>query len=134
MILHPELLTAPAFRPFGAVLETPRGATDPAPASGFPAGFPQAVRVLARCVAGARSIAATSGLPFLLVVAPDAGGPAAPRAFYVPRGKGVRIDAGNWCAAPVCLAGAGSFLTGGPSAEQRFHLDTPLLVLPRLAA
>jgi ureidoglycolate hydrolase len=135
MILHPALLTEPAFRPFGVVLETPRRTGGAAPAPGNSAGFPQAVHALEQCVTGPRSIVAAAGLPFLLIVAADAGGrPAAPHAFYVPRGKGVRIAAGHWCAAPICLAGTGRFLITGPAAETRFCLDTPFLMLPRLAA
>jgi hypothetical protein len=132
MILHPDLLTPPAFRDFGTVREAPapRAGGPAGPAAGFVAGFVAAIHALER--ADGPTSFPPAGMPYVLTVALDAGGrPGRLRAFYVPRGREVVVEAGRWFARPAPLAGA---LGPAAPAGRSFRLASPLVILPRAAA
>lgn len=154
-----EPLTAEAFRPFGDVLEA-RGAPDrlineghcgrwhdraridlaggPAGLSVFraePRRFPVSIGLLERHPLGSQAFMPMAGTPFLVVVAPDAGGaPGPPLAFVAGPGQGVNYLRGTWHAVLTPLSAPGIFavldrVDDVPNLEEH-RLPAPLVVVP----
>lgn len=120
--LHPEPLTAQAFAPFGDVLEV-AGAPDKMINAGLcgrfhdraaldfgegaragislfdaqPRSLPYTFDLLERHPEGSQAFIPMTEHPFLVIVAPDAGGtPGVPRAFLTAPHQGVNFHRGVW--------------------------------------
>lgn len=132
--LHPEPLTAEAFKPFGDVIE-PRGTAKPinygntqkfanlaiVEAAGgsatthlyrsTPPAYPFALRVMENHPLGSQMFVPLSGHPYLVVVAPK--GPLDPnaiRAFVAGPKQGVNLAPGTWHHFNLALGGVSEFL------------------------
>ncbi|RMH48763.1 MAG: ureidoglycolate lyase [Alphaproteobacteria bacterium] len=156
-------LSAEAFRPFGDVLEA-QGDPDriindghcgrwhdraridmaggPAGLSIFrasPRRFPVSIGLLERHPLGSQAFVPMAAAPFLVVVAPDAGGlPGAPLAFVAGPGQGVNYLRGVWHAVLTPLAPPGLFavldrVDEAPNLEEH-RLPAPLVVVPDAAS
>ena len=157
--LRARPLTAAAFAPFGEVLEA-RGTPDRLINAGrcgrwhdramldFDAEgragislfrsrcvtLPYAVTLLERHPLGAQAFLPMTADPFLVVVAPDAGGRPGPVLAFVTDGaQGVNYRRGTWHGVLAPLPGPGLFAVVdriGPGANlEEFHLAQPLDVL-----
>lgn len=151
-----ERLTAGAFAPFGEVLET-AGEPDRLINEGLcgrwhdvarldvegraglslflaePRPLPHRLDLLERHPLGSQAFIPMTEHPFLVVVAPDAGGePGPPRAFLAGTGQGVNIGRGVWHGVLTPLHAPGRFavidrVSEGPNLEER-RLDPPVTV------
>ncbi|TVQ57211.1 MAG: ureidoglycolate lyase [Rhodobacteraceae bacterium] len=155
--ITPEPLTAEAFAPFGEVLEA-EGAPDRlindgrcgrfhdrarldfgdgrAGVSLFlsePRSLPLAVDLIERHPEGSQAFIPMTQAPFLVVVAPDAGGePGRPRAFLTAPGQGVNLRRGTWHGVLTPLSAPGLFavvdrIGPGANLEER-RLAEPWIV------
>lgn len=133
--IHPAPLTAEAFAPFGDVLEA-TGAPDrmineglcgryhdrarldfgPGGRSGIslfkaePRALPYRLTLLERHPLGSQAFIPMAPEPFLVIVAPDAGGkPGAPRAFLTAPGQAINFLRGTWHGVLTPLAPPGLF-------------------------
>ena len=156
--IRAEPLTAAAFAPFGEVLEA-AGAPDRiinrglcgrwhdrarldfgdgrAGMSVFLAearALPYALDLLERHPDGSQAFVPIHANPWLVTVAPDAGGvPGTPRAFRAGPGQGINLHRGTWHGVLTPLAAPGLFAVVdriGPGANLEEHpLDPPWTVL-----
>jgi len=153
-----EPLTAEAFAPFGEVIEatgtadavinrgmaerfTDRARLDFAAGGranisvfrGRPYTLPLQLDLMERHPLGSQAFLPMSGDPFLVVVAPDAGGrPGAPRAFATAPGQGVNLRRNTWHGVlmPVgrpALFAVVDYFGDGPNLEE-VRIDPPLVV------
>ncbi|MEM9137890.1 MAG: ureidoglycolate lyase, partial [Cyanobacteria bacterium P01_F01_bin.42] len=134
-MIRPQPLTATAFAPFGDVIEV-SGAPDKIINQGLcgrfhdlavldfgPGGragislfqaelrqLPLTLEMLERHPDGAQAFLPMDVHPFLVIVAPDAGGaPGEPRAFLTAPGQGVNYHRGTWHGVLAPLEGNGLF-------------------------
>lgn len=156
-MIRTEPLTAEAFAPFGEVLQV---AGEPsmiinqgncgrwhdladldmgggrAGLSLFrakPRALPYTLEMLERHPLGAQAFVPMTADPFLVIVAPDAGGrPGAPRAFVTAPGQGVNYRRGTWHGVLTPLTGPGLFAVvdriGDGDNLQEHWLETPLTI------
>ena len=159
-ILRPEPLTQTAFAPFGQVLsvEGPpdklinaglcgrwhdRAGLDFGAGTGGRAGIsiflaepralPYDCDLLERHPEGSQAFIPMHAHPFLVIVAPDAGGvPGAPRAFLTDGAQGINLTRGTWHGVLTPLAAPGLFAVIdriGPGANlQEYRLPAPFRV------
>ncbi len=133
--IHPEPLTATAFAPFGQVLAA-EGPPDriinrglcgrwhdradldfgPGGRAGIsvflaePRALPYDCDLLERHPEGSQAFLPLHAQPFLVIVAPDAGGaPGAPRAFLTTGAQGINLSRGTWHGVLTPLAAPGLF-------------------------
>ena len=155
--LHPAPLSAAAFAPFGEVLSA-EGAHDRLINAGRcarfhdraaldfgdgragvsifrsePVALPYAFDLLERHPQGSQAFLPMAAEPFLVIVAPDAGGrPGPPLAFVAAPGQGVNYRRGVWHGVLAPLGPAGLFAVVdriGPGANLEEHrLATPWTV------
>jgi ureidoglycolate lyase len=156
--IRAEALTAAAFAPFGEVLEA-KGAPDrlinrgrcgrwhdrarldfgPEGRAGIslflsePVALPYALDLVERHPEGSQAFLPMTAAPFLVIVAPDAGGvPGPPRAFLTDGRQGVNLRRGVWHGVLAPLAAPGLFAVVdriGPGANLEEHaLDPPWIV------
>ena len=155
-----EPLTAAAFAPFGEVLDTAgapdrlinqglcgrwhdRAAMDFGPDGragislfrGEPRTLPLRLEMVERHPEGSQAFLPMSLDPFLVVVAPDAGGtPGTPRAFLTAPGQGVNYRRGTWHGVLTPLHAPGLFAVVdriGPTPNLQEHwFDEPWIVAP----
>lgn len=128
-------LTAEAFAPFGDVLELraepdklinqglcgrhhdlaqldfgPRGRPGISLFDAEPRGLPYELEMVERHPEGTQAFLPMTGAPFLVIVAPDAGGvPGRPRAFVTAPGQGVNYRRGVWHGVLTPLSSPGLF-------------------------
>jgi ureidoglycolate lyase len=101
---------------------------------GRPYPMPLSFDLVERHPFGSQAFVPMSGDPFLVVVAPDAGGrPGTPLAFVTAPGQGVNYLRGTWHGVLTPLGRAAPFLIvdrvgGGPNLEE-FRYDAPWTVL-----
>lgn len=133
-VLHLEPLTAGAFAPFGDVLEV-AGAPDKVINQGMcgryhdlakmdftdgragislfsaePRSLPFTLDMMERHPEGSQAFLPMSLDPFVVIVAPDAGGvPGQPRAFVTVAGQGVNYHRGTWHGVLTPLSAPGLF-------------------------
>ena len=143
-----EPLTPAAFAPFGDVLDTD-GAPDKMINQGLcgrfhdrarldfsdgragislfraePRSLPLTLDMMERHPEGSQAFVPMSMDPFLVIVAPDAGGrPGVPRAFSTQPGQGVNYHRGTWHGVLTPLAGPGLFavidrIGAGPNLQE----------------
>ncbi len=151
-------LTADAFAPFGDVLEAvgspdrlinaglcerfhdrarldfgPDGRAGLSIFRAVPRSLPYRFDLLERHPDGSQAFLPLSADPFLVIVAPDAGGmPGAPRAFLSAPGQGVNLLRGTWHGVLTPLAAPGLFAVLdriGPGANLQEHRGGPWEVL-----
>ena len=144
-----EPLEAAAFAPFGQVLEA-RGAPDRLINAGLcgrfhdraaldfgdgraglsvfdatPRALPYRLDLLERHPDGSQAFLPMHGHPWLVIVAPDAGGaPGVPRAFLAAPGQGANIGRGTWHGVCTPLHAPGLFAVVdriGPGANLEEH-------------
>lgn len=155
--IHP--LTAEAFAPFGEVLEA-AGAPDRIINQGLcgrfhdravldfgdgragislfraePRTLPLVLEMVERHPEGSQAFLPMTADPFLVVVAPDAGGaPGSPRAFRSAPGQGVNYRRGTWHGVLTPLSAPGLFAVVdriGPGANLEEHwFPAPYRILP----
>lgn len=155
--LHAEPLTPEAFAPFGDVLEA-AGAPDQIINAGMckryhdrarldfgtgragisifaaePRSLPYSCDLLERHPEGSQAFISMSGQPFLVIVAPDAGGqPGAPRAFLTAPYQGINLHRGTWHGVLTPLYAPGFFAVVdriGPGANlEEVALAPPITV------
>lgn len=155
--LAAETLTAEAFRPFGDVIEA-AGASFPindgmcdrfhdlarmdfteggnagiSVGYGRPYPLPHSFDLMERHPLGSQAFVPMTEDPFLVIVAPDAGGrPGAPRAFLTGPGQGVNYLQATWHGVLTPLARPASFLIVdriGPGKNlEVFRYDSPWTV------
>ena len=161
MQIRAEPLTAAAFAPFGEVLEAAgppdkiinaglcgrfhdRATLDFGPAPGragisvfqaVPRALPYTFELLERHPEGSQAFLPMTADPFLIIVAPDAGGrPGTPRAFLTSGAQGINFRRGTWHGVLTPLAAPGLFAVVdriGPSANlEEVILPAPVTVLP----
>ncbi|WP_373354819.1 ureidoglycolate lyase [Pseudoroseicyclus sp. CXY001] len=159
MIVRAEPLTAAAFAPFGDVLEAAgphdklineglcgrwhdRAALDfgsgRAGISIFraePRALPYVCALLERHPEGSQAFLPLFEAPFLVIVAPDAGGaPGTPRAFLTAPGQGVNLHRGTWHGVLTPLSPPGLFAVvdriGEGANLEEHRLDQPFTVEP----
>ncbi|RMD49192.1 MAG: Ureidoglycolate hydrolase, partial [Alphaproteobacteria bacterium] len=99
-----------------------------------PLALPLTVSLLERHPLGTQAFLPLEEVPWLVVVAADAGGvPGAVRAFRVPPRAGVQIGRGVWHAPLIALAGPARFAVVdriGPGANLEEHrLPRPLRII-----
>jgi len=151
-------LTAGAFAPFGDVLEAtgdpdrlinegmcerfhdrarldfgPDGRAGLSIFRAVPRELPYRFDLLERHPDGSQAFLPLSEAPFLVIVAPDAGGrPGAPQAFLTAPGQGVNLLRGTWHGVLTPLSPPGLFAVLdriGPGANLEEHrLDRPVTV------
>ncbi|WP_353475615.1 ureidoglycolate lyase (plasmid) [Salipiger sp. H15] len=152
-----EPLTAAAFAPFGEVLEA-EGAPDRIINQGLcgrfhdratldivdgragislfkaePRALPLRLEMVERHPKGSQAFLPMSPDPFLVVVAPDAGGvPGTPRAFLTRPGQGINFHRGTWhgVLTPLCAPGLFAVIDRigeGPNLEEHWF-EEPYLV------
>lgn len=156
--IRTEPLTAAAFAPFGDVLEaagTPDRIINQGHCERFhdrarldfgggragisvfraqPRTLPYRLEMLERHPLGAQAFLPLGEAPFLVIVAPDAGGrPGAPRAFLTAPGQGVNYLRGTWHGVLTPLAAPGLFavvdrIGDAPNLEEHW-LETPVMVI-----
>lgn len=150
-------LTAEAFAPFGDVLDV-SGAPDKMINAGLcgryhdrarldfsdgkagislfqgqPRSFPIVLDLVERHPDGSQAFLPMGSDPFVVVVAPDAGGkPGLPQAFLTAAGQGVNYHKGTWHGVLTPLHAPGLFavvdrIGGGPNLEEH-HFDTPFTI------
>ena len=157
--LRPEPLTAAAFAPFGQVLAAAgppdriinrglcgrwhdRAALDfgPGGRAGIsvflaqPRALPYDCDLLERHPEGSQAFIPMHAHPFLVIVAPDAGGvPGAPRAFVTDGAQGINLTRGTWHGVLTPLAAPGLFAVvdriGATPNLQEHVLPQPFRVL-----
>lgn len=158
LIAHP--LTAAAFAPFGDVLEAtgdpdkiinqglcgrfhdraqldfgPGGRAGISIFHGQPRAWPVQVDLVERHPEGSQAFVSMMGQPFLVVVAPDAGGtPGQPQAFVAAPGQGINLHRGTWHGVLMPLHAPGYFavmdrIGDTPNLEEHWF-DTPYVVEP----
>ncbi|ANT61969.1 Ureidoglycolate hydrolase [Salipiger sp. CCB-MM3] len=150
-------LTAAAFAPFGEVLEadgTPDKIINQGLCGRFhdratlditggragislfkaePRQLPLRLEMVERHPQGSQAFVPMSFDPFLVVVAPDAGGrPGAPRAFLTRPGQGINFHRGTWHGVLTPLHAPGLFavidrIGEGPNLEEHWF-DEPYLI------
>ncbi|NDV98773.1 ureidoglycolate lyase [Salipiger sp. PrR002] len=150
-------LTAAAFAPFGEVLEadgTPDKIINQGLCGRFhdratlditdgragislfkaePRQLPLRLEMVERHPQGSQAFVPMSFDPFLVVVAPDAGGrPGAPRAFLTRSGQGINFHRGTWHGVLTPLHAPGLFavidrIGEGPNLEEHWF-DEPYLI------
>ncbi len=153
-------LTAEAFAPFGDVLEVtgspdrminagrcgrfhdrarldfgPGGRAGISLFSSEIASWPVPVALLERHPEGSQAFVPMSQHPFLVVVAPDAGGaPGTPQAFVAAPGQAVNYLRGTWHGVLTPLHAPGLFAVidriGDGANLEEHHFETPYLVQP----
>jgi ureidoglycolate lyase len=146
--LQAEPLSAEAFAPFGEVLEASgppdrlinaglcarfhdRARIDIAEGRaglsvflGEPRALPYSFDLLERHPLGSQAFVPMTAAPFLVIVAPDAGGtPGTPRAFVTDGAQGINIGRGVWHGVLTPLAAPGLFavldrIGDGPNLEE----------------
>lgn len=157
-VIRAEPLTAAAFAPFGEVLEVTesydklinagmceryhdRAQVDfgPGGRAGIsifrarPREMPYSCDLLERHPEGSQAFIPMSEAPWLVIVAPDAGGvPGAPRAFLPKPGQGVNFRRGTWHGVLTPLAEPGLFavldrIGSTPNLQEHF-LERPFTV------
>ncbi len=157
LILAPEPLTAAAFAPFGDVLEA-MGAPDRMINAGLcarfhdraridiaegrpglslfdavPRALPYSFDLVERHPLGSQAFLPMTAAPFLVIVAPDAGGtPGAPRAFLTTGAQGINLHRGTWHGVLTPLHAPGLFavldrIGEGPNLQE-FHYPQPWTV------
>lgn len=156
-MIRPERLTAPAFAPFGQVLEA-SGPPDRIINRGLcgrfhdravldfgdgraclslfdaaPRSLPYRLEMLERHPLGSQAFLPMSAQPFLVIVAPDEGGrPGAPRAFLTDPGQGVNYARGTWHGVLTPLHAPGLFAVVdrvGPGDNLQEHwLPDPVII------
>jgi ureidoglycolate lyase len=148
--LTPRPLTAAAFAPFGAVIETPGSEQrlinagrcvrhhDLAPVEidehgralisifvSQPVALPYTLDLIERHPLGSQAFIPLQPDPFLVIVAPDAGGePGEPVAFLTAPGQGISFARNTWHGILTPLGREGRFLVvdrGGPGANLQEH-------------
>lgn len=153
-----EALSAAAFAPFGEVLETAGppdrrinrgrcgrwhdrarldfGADGRAGISLFlsaPVALPVVLDLMERHPEGSQAFIPMTAAPFLVTVAPDAGGrPGVPRAFVTDGRQGVNLRRGVWHGVLTPLAAPGLFavvdrIGPGPNLEEH-RIDPPWIL------
>jgi ureidoglycolate lyase len=157
--IRAERLTAEAFAPFGDVLDN-AGAPDriinaglcgryhdrarldfgPEGQAGIsifdaePRALPYTLELLERHPEGSQAFLPLTANPFLVIVAPDAGGtPGTPRAFVTAPSQGINLHRGTWHGVLTPLAAPGLFAVVdriGPGA----NLDEHVLARPYVIA
>jgi ureidoglycolate lyase len=157
--LTPRPLTAAAFAPFGAVIETPGAEQrlinagrcvrhhDLAPVQFDPDGralisifvsqpvaLPYTLDLMERHPLGSQAFIPLQPDPFLVIAAPDVGGePGAPVAFLTAPGQGISFACNVWHGVLTPLGREGRFLVvdrGGPGANLQEHaFSAPWTVL-----
>jgi ureidoglycolate lyase len=100
-----------------------------------PVAWPVEVALVERHPEGSQAFIAMTGQPFLVVVAPDAGGaPGIPQAFVAAPGQGINFHRGTWHGVLMPLDAQGLFAVVdriGPSPNLEEHwFDVPYLVEP----
>ena len=155
-----EPLTPAAFAPFGEVLDTAgtpdrlinqglcgrwhdRAALDfgPEGRAGIslfhaePRTLPLRLEMVERHPEGSQAFLPMTQAPFLVIVAPDAGGtPGTPRAFLTAPGQGVNYRRGTWHGVLTPLHAPGLFAVVdriGPTPNLQEHwFDEPWIVAP----
>jgi len=161
LTIRPEPLTAAAFAPFGQVLEAAgqpdrlinaglcgrwhdRAALDFGSGTGGRAGIsvflaqpralPYDCDLLERHPEGSQAFIPLHQQPFLVIVAPDAGGtPGVPRAFLTDGAQGINLARGTWHGVLTPLAAPGLFAVIdriGPTPNlQEYGLPDPVRVV-----
>lgn len=154
-----EPISAAGFAPFGDLLDV-SGAPDKLINRGFcgryhdraaldftdgragislfeakPRELPMTLDMVERHPAGSQAFIPMSRHPFLVVVAPDAGGaPGRPRAFVTAPGQAVNYRRGTWHGVLTPLHSPGLFAVvdriGGGENLEEFWFDTPWRVVP----
>ncbi len=157
-VIRTEPLTAAAFAPFGDVLEAagepdkiinqglcgryhdrarldfgPGGRAGISVFDAEPRELPYTLDLLERHPEGSQSFLPMSAAPFLVVVAPDAGGhPGTPRAFLTTPGQGVNYHRGTWHGVLTPLSAPGLFAVvdriGETANLEEVRLDPPFVV------
>ena len=152
-----EPLTAAAFAPFGDVLEV-AGQPDRLINQGLcgrhhdlaaldftdgragislfdaqPRSLPYTLDMMERHPQGSQAFIPMTQAPFLVIVAPDAGGrPGTPRAFLTEPGQGVNYHRGTWHGVLTPLSAPGLFAVvdriGAGDNLQEHWFDTPFTV------
>lgn len=97
--------------------------------------LPLACDLLERHPLGSQAFIPMTAAPFLVIVAPDAGGtPGRLRAFLTAPGQGINLLAGTWHGVLTPLASPGLFAVVdriGPGANlQEFPLSPPVMIAP----
>ena len=158
-LIHTEPLTATAFAPFGQVLaadgppdrlinrglcgrwhdraELDFGPGGRAGISVFlaqPRALPYDCDLLERHPEGSQAFLPLHSHPFLVIVAPDAGGiPGAPRAFVTSGAQGINLNRGTWHGVLTPLAAPGLFAVvdwiGHTPNLQEYGLPEPFRVV-----
>ncbi len=153
-----EPLTAAAFAAFGDVLEA-RGAPDRIINDGLcgrfhdrarldfgtgragisvfdavPRGLPYDFTLVERHPEGSQAFLPMTAHPFLVVVAPDAGGrPGRPRAFLTTGAQGINLHRGTWHGVLTPLAAPGLFAVvdriGAGANLEEYRYDAPWRVV-----
>lgn len=157
LVLYLEPLTKEAFAPFGDVLEI-AGAPDKIINQGLcgryhdlaqidiadgkagislfkaePRQFPITLDMVERHPQGSQAFLPMSFDPFVVVVAPDAGGtPGQPRAFVTTPGQGINFARGTWHGVLTPLHAPGLFAVvdriGDGANLQEHWFDTPFTI------
>ncbi|QUS35809.1 ureidoglycolate lyase [Falsirhodobacter algicola] len=158
MILRIEPLTAAAFAPFGDVLEA-EGPPDMIINQGLcgrfhdrarleaeggrlgislfraePRSLPYRLEMMERHPHGSQAFIPMSAHPFLVIVAPDAGGiPGQPRAFQTACYQGINLHRATWHGVLTPLHAPGLFavidrIGGTPNLEEHW-LETPCTIV-----
>jgi ureidoglycolate lyase len=157
--IHTEPLTAEAFAAFGDVLECdgtpdkminaglcgryhdrarldfgPEGRAGLSLFDAEPRSLPYVCTLLERHPEGSQAFIPMTPAPFLVIVAPDAGGtPGTPRAFLTAPYQGINLHRGTWHGVLTPLAAPGIFAVvdriGHSANLQEVLLDPPVTVI-----
>ena len=155
-----EPLTAAAFAPFGDVLDTsgdadkiinaglcgryhdravldfgPEGRAGISIFNAEARSLPYTLDLLERHPDGSQAFLPMTAAPFLVIVAPDAGGrPGTPKAFQTNPLQGINFHRGTWHGVLTPLSEPGVFAVvdriGTTPNLEEFSLDPPYLVVP----
>ncbi len=98
-----------------------------------PRSLPYQLDLMERHPAGSQAFVPMTMQPFLVTVAPDAGGkPDRPLAFLTAPGQGVNIHRGTWHGVLTPLSTPGLFAVidriGAGANLEEFHLDSPWII------
>lgn len=157
-MIAPEPLTAAAFAPFGDVLEAagapdriinqglcgrfhdrarldfgPEGRAGISVFEAVPRALPYRLEMVERHPDGSQAFLPMSLAPFLVIVAPDAGGaPGTPRAFVTAPGQGINLHRGTWHGVLTPLSAPGLFavvdrIGATPNLEEHWFAEPYLI-------
>lgn len=158
--ITPQPLSVAAFAPFGDVLDTlgphdklinqglcgrwhdraqldfgPGGRAGISLFRAEPRHLPYLLEMVERHPEGSQAFLPMHEHPFLVIVAPDAGGvPGTPRAFLTAPGQGINLHRGTWHGVLTPLQSSGLFAVvdriGDSPNLQEHWFDTPYTVTP----